>query len=278
MSSEADPAARASIACAVGEIWLRSRARTLARVDALEVASIAVLQGTLTEDQRRTAEREAHRLAGTVGTFGFAAGSRLARAIEQTFEQLASLPPDAAFELCERVVALRHELESPAPTPAAAESASSSTAESVLVISSDSERAELILAEASARQIQAALVPSVASARAQLDTRVPAAVVLDIGTGSEREAGLALLEQLGANQPPTPVLVLSSDQGLEARLEVARRGGIGPVSPAVHASEILNDVARLLQRLQPVPFTVLAVDDDPQILCGCCSSRTGFRS
>jgi HPt (histidine-containing phosphotransfer) domain-containing protein len=41
-----------------------------------------VEHGTLTEEQRTAAEAEAHRLAGSLGTFGLEEGSRAARALE----------------------------------------------------------------------------------------------------------------------------------------------------------------------------------------------------
>src|SRR6185369_3663361 len=56
---------------AIAAVWERSRDTILARVEVLESAARAALAGTLSEDNRRGAEREAHKLAGAVGSFGF---------------------------------------------------------------------------------------------------------------------------------------------------------------------------------------------------------------
>src|ERR1700752_4596753 len=76
---------------AVAKIWERFKGTTFNRLAVLEQAVMALLEGTLSDEVRRQAEREAHKLAGSVGTFGFAEGSRLARAVEQMLQAEALL-------------------------------------------------------------------------------------------------------------------------------------------------------------------------------------------
>ena len=64
---------------ALEKLWERSRETALARVTAIENAAAALAAGKLTEEVRRSAEREAHKLSGVVGTFGFWGASALAR-------------------------------------------------------------------------------------------------------------------------------------------------------------------------------------------------------
>lgn len=70
---------------AVAAIWTRSRGRALARVAVLEEAVAALVEESLSKEQQEAAEREAHRLAGSVGTFGFSRASAAARQLEQIF-------------------------------------------------------------------------------------------------------------------------------------------------------------------------------------------------
>ena len=67
---------------AVSDVWERSRETILKRVGVVEGAAQQGLAGTLAPAARREAEREAHKLAGSVGSFGFQDASALARAIE----------------------------------------------------------------------------------------------------------------------------------------------------------------------------------------------------
>ena len=79
-----------NVTAAVAKIWEQRKPKIIGRVDFLEQATLALLEGKLEEETRREAQREAHKLAGSLTTFGYPEGSRLAREIEQT--DLASVP------------------------------------------------------------------------------------------------------------------------------------------------------------------------------------------
>ena len=70
----------------VAQIWEQGKDKIVARIDTLDQATLELLGGRLEIDMRREAEREAHKLAGSLTTFGVPEGSRLARDIEQTFQ------------------------------------------------------------------------------------------------------------------------------------------------------------------------------------------------
>ena len=91
-------------------IWEEARPRVMARLAGLESAVAAAVDGTLTEDQRRQAESDAHKLAGSLGMFGFRAGSPLAAGIEQLLEGTAPLAGPTVDRLAEQVRALAAEL------------------------------------------------------------------------------------------------------------------------------------------------------------------------
>jgi HPt (histidine-containing phosphotransfer) domain-containing protein len=113
------------VLAAVAEIWERSKGTIFGRVAVLEQATRALLAGTLDEALRQRAEQEAHKLTGSLGTFGFAQGSRLAREMEHALGVGVPLGQAEAARLSELVVTLRQELERPltaqTPKPAAEE-------------------------------------------------------------------------------------------------------------------------------------------------------------
>ncbi len=65
------------------DIWHRNRDQVMARLDLLDRAAEA---DPLTEQLREEATSVAHKLAGSLGMFGFSEGTRLARCIEQHLE------------------------------------------------------------------------------------------------------------------------------------------------------------------------------------------------
>jgi HPt (histidine-containing phosphotransfer) domain-containing protein len=79
-------------AAMIAEIWQRMRPIALERVDVLEAAADAVAGGTLGEAERSEAESCAHKLAGSLGLYGFDRGSSVARVIEGILKEGA--PPE----------------------------------------------------------------------------------------------------------------------------------------------------------------------------------------
>ena len=76
----------------IDEIWRRHRITVLTRVDLLESVATAIVGRSLTLSLLEEALSASHKLAGSLGTFGFDEGTQLARELEQ---QLASAMPDA---------------------------------------------------------------------------------------------------------------------------------------------------------------------------------------
>jgi HPt (histidine-containing phosphotransfer) domain-containing protein len=93
----------------LARLWATHRAEVDARLATIDAAVAQCDDGALDDEARATATRAAHQLAGTVGTFGFAAASEHAAALEL---RLAD-PPGAmdAPGLAALMTALRAALE-----------------------------------------------------------------------------------------------------------------------------------------------------------------------
>lgn len=68
------------------EVWKQKEDITLGRIRILKRTSLALGNRSLTPELRRLAAGEAHKLAGSLGTFGFPEGSRLARKMEDLLQ------------------------------------------------------------------------------------------------------------------------------------------------------------------------------------------------
>ncbi len=113
--SDSDPSKQQLLAT-VNQTWERFQTPILERLNTLEQAIAALQSGTLTEELRQKAEQNAHKLAGSLGMFGFAQGSRLAKDIEQWLAdaahssnesieaQLMASVPSSEFESSEQSV------------------------------------------------------------------------------------------------------------------------------------------------------------------------------
>jgi HPt (histidine-containing phosphotransfer) domain-containing protein len=79
-------------------LWERNRAQVENRLHLLESAADASRQGDMGEELRHEAREIAHKLAGSLGMFGFSMGSEIARRLELLFER-GDPDPDLLAEL-----------------------------------------------------------------------------------------------------------------------------------------------------------------------------------
>ena len=250
---------------AIGALWNRFKGANLDRVAALENAAALLARGQLDLAARRSAEREAHKLAGAVGTFGFSSGSSLAREIERLLDATTSLQPADAARLLELATAVRRDLErdpgafvDAAPAP--------SGGPSLLIVDGDRDVLEQLALAASGQGMRVETALTLTSARDRIARDRPSAVLLSLSFRDSTEEGLALLAELNAMSPPVPVMVLTARDEFADRLEVARLGGRGFLRKSLPPSHVIEAVAQMLNRLHADDSNVLAVDDDPQVL------------
>ena len=292
-------AGTAGLSAAVTAVWLKYRDQVMARVDVLENAALGLLEGRLDRDARREAEREAHKLAGSVGTFGFAEASRLSREAETMLSGPTPLGQADALQLADLAVAIRRALAGPA-TPMGAGAAPSSpsdaspsaaspaaagpfasaappaSAESVdggapqgeaegpvlLIVDQDRETAERLAMEASGRGMRPAVAHGTAEAHAALDRGRPDAALLDISVAG----GMELLRELSERFPPVPAVIFTRSDAITDRVEVARLGGRGFLRKPLAPGRAIDAVEPLLRPDERRAASVLAVDDDPAVL------------
>lgn len=99
----------------LGELWAKSRDRVLERVSVIEAASLALRSGSLSAELRAEAEREAHKLAGVAGTFGYWDATELAREAEELFGGTDAIPSEGVERLSAIALLLRAQLSVSAP-------------------------------------------------------------------------------------------------------------------------------------------------------------------
>ena len=251
----------------VVQIWEQGKDRIVARIDTLEQATLALLDGRLETELRREAEREAHKLAGSLTTFGFPQGSRLARDIEQTFQADSPLESKDALRLSEKVVSLRQALEREPVQPASQPSnPPPSTGSRLLVIDDDREVGDRLTADAPGRGLETEFTSSLTAAREAISRHRPAVVFLNLSAPKAKAEHLVFIEELSGGNPPIPVLVRTRRDATLDRVQVAQAGGRGFLPDSLPPPQLLDAVCGILGQTGGLPAKVLAVDDDPQIL------------
>jgi diguanylate cyclase (GGDEF)-like protein len=235
----------------------RVRGRHLERVDVLERAVLALMDGTLTDELRELAESEAHALAGAMPTFGVRTGVRIARALEQSFAARYTLERGLAARLADQVVALRTELER--PLDAGAGAAEGVQRPRFVLLAADVEQRDRYVTEGMASGAEVTPVDFTTDVDV-VRRMAPRAIVVELPDHPSPQAlaGLRRMARVGV-----PILVIGGDGGLAERLAIARSRAVGPLARPASPSDVLQHAARLAEERRVQPGTVLVVDTDP---------------
>ncbi|HEY9661756.1 MAG TPA: response regulator, partial [Allocoleopsis sp.] len=254
------------------------------QVAVLQQANIALQEGILSLDLKQQARQEAHKLAGSLGIFGYPNGSKLAREAEYLLLDEAIPLPTMQVQFAQVVAALHQEVSrspdpisetQPAPVskiprghftrsvPVAFPANSSLL---VLVIDSDQAFTEQLQVQAGSRGMQVEVAPYPDIARRTIAQTLPDVVLLDLSFPDTDVAGMALLVELTQQHPTLPVLIFTGRDSLADRVEISRLGAKAFLHKSMSIAQILQTIEQVLLRPVTTDAKVLIVDDDPASL------------
>ena len=105
--SQADTKVRAAVA----QIWIKFKESLPEKLIIFEQTGTSLASGSLDSELRQNAQREAHRLIGSLGSFGFLEGSEVAREIDQLLQSQTTVGQQDATRLQELIQLLQQALE-----------------------------------------------------------------------------------------------------------------------------------------------------------------------
>lgn len=259
-------------------LWEQFKPTTLQRLTVLDQMVTRLQAGNLSEEGRQQAEHTAHKLAGSLGMFGLAEGTAIAREIEYGLQALAgqiplqlSAPQFLQFQSLVRRLqqAVQGEPRPVQPAfshPIVLATDPSSARPLLLVVDDDMTLTQRLQAEGIAYGIQVEVATQIGEARSKIAHQLPDVVLLDLAFPGASWGGLILLQELTRQFPQLPILVYTVNDGFSDRLQVARHGGQTLISKSTPLPQVWDLVRLALKRTLSTPIKVLAVDDDPLIL------------
>lgn len=264
------------VAAATAALWQHAHHVQVDRASVVESAVMTLLEGRLEDAERATAERAAHKIAGSAGTFGFPRASEIGRELEIL---LAGRPEGAESGL--RAAALIEELQallaaahpslpaSPGRGEVGTDPASPSDAPTVLVMHPGAEEAADLASATLVRGLVPALAADLTAAWARLEERgTPAAAVIQIPSGGH--AGVETLISELHQRGTAVVAVVAPEADTATRVAALRAGAqmlMDPVAGTGAGAALIADAAAsLVADHADVVFRVLAVDDDHTVL------------
>ena len=267
----ADSTSEAKLMAAVAKIWQTFKESLPEKIDVFRQVSVMLATRTLNQQLCENAKIEAHRLVGSLGSFGCAEGSKIAREIEQLLQTPTQATPQDAHKLKDLIDSLQQAIATKSTldqvTPPACDLPSTSTFPArLLVIDDDQILSQHIEIEAKAWGLQVDSAPHLQAAKRAIALHPPNVILLDLTFADTQENGFELLAELAVQHSNIPVLIFSSQNHLSSRVKAARLGATTFLQKPMTPPEILHAVTQAINQQKSGESNVLVVDDDPQIL------------
>jgi diguanylate cyclase (GGDEF)-like protein len=249
----------AALGSALAMLWQRHRQTNLDRISLLETTTADVLRSKVDGDSVSEAGSAAHKLAGSLGTFGFDAGSRAALEVEYLLREVEI---DGRL-LAEAVTELRASVQEESNHSIAAFGQAGSTETvsnpdaSIQVISRDAiliSRLAVAAAAIGLSTSSSADVPPLDAMSAEL-----AVVVIDDGPLSPWTPS-GLLDSIAALADMATVIVLTEHDTFEDRTALARSGAAGVIPRSQGPAQTVSFLAEALARQGTAQSIVLSLN------------------
>ncbi|WP_416667028.1 response regulator [Egbenema bharatensis] len=274
----AQPSAQPKKGDSIARVLERFKHTFIEQVETLQQVANALQAQTLTAELQTQARQEAHKLAGSLGIFGYPHGSELARQAElllntdlldsaishqfselvaELFQEIGNQPPASAEIL---------ETAPPAALEPASRSVQPSAQSLVLVVDDDQSLTEQLQVIAAQYELTIKTASSPMSARQVMAQDFPDLVLLDLNFPNSTETGLTFLTELTRQYPTLPILVFTGRDSLADRVKVSRLGGRAFLSKSMPVHQILQTITHTLATQPTRDAKVLIVDDDPIVL------------
>jgi len=270
-SSQTFEARPNSIQAVAFAAWGQFREPMLEQLNLIDRAVFQLQTGNLTLESQAQAEQAAHKLAGSLGMFGFPMGTQLSREIESWLQASPETRDAALFKTL--VDQLHHTLQGPPQELDSSDFAdfiflaeSPNPAFSLLLVSADDTFLHLLQAKASHAGIAVTSAPTATNAQVALFDQTPSLVLIDLTVDNTFQANLQLLAAIASQFPTLPVLGLIAQISLSDRLKIARCSRCRLLSKAVAMPDLLANVQELIAAHHFAQTRILAVDDDPLTL------------
>ena len=245
----------------ITQIWLQFRDLAFDRVAIIEslVAASAI---QLSEELQESARSSAHKLAGSLGCFGFHEGSRIAKQIEIL---LAHNPIERAqLEQASRLTtSLKAELQHQPFEKTVRDALNKNISFLFVARKQDANFTQQLISQANNDGMKIYIASNLIQAKTILNDEFINALLYKIVVPEPED--LEFLEQLHRQHPQLSIVTIAQPNRLLDRLNLVRKGGDLILQHPVDAVEAISAVAESVKNLGNAA-KVLIVDDDPQVL------------
>lgn len=253
---------QAAIVAAMAQTWDKHQDTMHERLSILEAAVVALDENRFNSDLQKSGCAQAHKLAGSLGCFGFAEGSRLARELELLLQLDGPLSNQHASQVAALVCSLRQSLRHRSSDQVISETLTS--VPQLLVVGADEDYIQTLTAVAITVGIRILAVTNWQDALLALGHEALIAGALWIHDDTP-EVDTTLLAAIAQQQETFPVLIMTDMQDFHHRLQIVQQGATRILPTSTTPQHLIEVIQHALQANQAV-FRIIILDDDSQVL------------
>ncbi len=241
----------------ITQIWSQFRDLAFERLAVLEM--VAASPGQLSDELQESARSSAHKLAGSLGSFGFSEGSKIAKQIEILLDR-NPIEQTELKQITRLTKSLKAELQHQ-PFEKTVEDELGKISLLIVSCNYDPNFSQLVF-EANNNGMKTHLASNLPAAQTILERESIDALLYKIVFPNEKD--LKLLEQIHRQHPQLSIVTIAQSAQLLDRLDLVLSGGNLILQHPVDPIEAIETVAESMDRGNTAK--VLIVDDDPQVL------------
>ena len=260
---------------ALTKVWEKYQPKSEQHLTVLQEALEAWKAGNLSFAQREEAQSNAHKLAGTVGIFGFTQASQLANQLELLLQKNISEETRELLQFQNILNNLRTQLAIKGNLSNQISCQLGEDNPLLLIIDHDRQFTELLNKQAIREGIRTAIASSPESVRTWLeelqDDQLPNVVLMRLSFAKSSsnftslDEYLSLITKFNSFTPSIPVIVIADQDQFEERLLVAKYGDAFYFKQPITAAQAIAFCQQVLQTYNQGK-KVMIVDDDVDLL------------
>ena len=250
----------------IDEIWKNHQTKIIEQLNLVEATIHACENRTLSHQSRETGIRNAHSLAGSLGTFGLPSGSTIARSLELMLISKNQLEHSEIEQLQRWIQELRNLVDQKSGSHQANTVELTSQVKTLLLFDSDRVLARDLRLEAKKIGYELETSSTLKNAITLVENILPKAIIFEPTIEESLDKIVQFLEDLKTLKQMIPVIVYSDQVAADLSFLSESTNVDQYLHKPVEANILLQTIQQTIKKTQVTEATILAIDDDFSIL------------
>jgi DNA-binding response OmpR family regulator/HPt (histidine-containing phosphotransfer) domain-containing protein len=250
----------------LNNIWYQSKDQVKKRIELFKEATASLSNQKFNPELCQRAQKEAHTLAGMLGTFGFFEATEVAHSIEKKLEVDDISDLENIANLNELISTLNQKIEQPPQYRPSTSLQSNAEHLSLLIIDTEINHSNKLLNQSKNFGFISQTSATINDARNKILSGQPSIILFNPLAFFPFDDSLSFLTELNKHVPPIPVVLFSDEALLQNHPDFPLLGKQILLDREKPVLEILDTLVEIWKQADQTRSKIVVVDDDPALL------------